>query len=254
MFKLWIAPAWVLALVGLAADPASAHMPYAVEVKTLQDIHGEPLILERLFGDGIFAPDPVSLQVRNRNGAVIAYTSVNQSVSVYCSSLEFCWACPHSTLSLWATPVRLNHESLDYDQQISTEARSRLKREGGVTRGFENPDSRSAPLGFAADSSLLALSLSPLLIIKEHAIFLFAVFLVCLFRFIHDPRCSQPTAGRQGVARVLLAILWSLARIVHGVLVFMLFCGFYFTPQLWAYTLAAMALGEWGRRRCLQRA
>lgn len=92
---------------------AEAHRDYLIKETTLQTEHGKVLV-EKHFGDGIIVSDPLSVQIRNAQGEVVAHTPISYSIAVLCPSLEFCLAIPHGSLTLWAQPWRLTPEKIDW--------------------------------------------------------------------------------------------------------------------------------------------
>jgi hypothetical protein len=172
----WLAMVFlILAGMLLVSTPAEAHRPYAAKIKMLEGPSGEPLILERLFGDGIFFADPVSLQVRNKKGAVIAWTPTAGRVAVFCPSIQFCWTFPYGILSPLAQPFKLAHEKLDYSKEGDVEEYKELssyltddevKRVGSYR--FPYPEKRKDNAGFTPDGPI-ALLLSPVVMLVDHA-------------------------------------------------------------------------------------
>jgi hypothetical protein len=112
-------------LVGiLHATPASAHSSYAVKVKTLEDPNGSSLILEKLYGDGIFFADPVKVQIRNKNGVVIAQSKTATHIGIFCPYIQFCWAFPYETL--FVNPIYLDFQKLNYKASLKPKLPSAL--------------------------------------------------------------------------------------------------------------------------------
>jgi hypothetical protein len=92
-----------LLLFVLSVLPYSeARSSYLVKVQTLKTPNGNPIILERLYGDAVDSPPYVRLQLRNEYGVVEAYSSAGTYISIFCPSLDNCWAFPYIDISIKA--------------------------------------------------------------------------------------------------------------------------------------------------------
>lgn len=189
-------PLLILALGLLCALPVEAHRPYAIKVKTLEAPHGESLILEKLYGDGIFVADPVRLQVRNKNGVVIAHSRTASHVSEFCPSVQFCWAFPYE--ELFVTPMYLDFKKLKYNETSKSkipaepELNDYLK---GTTDNIHSdnisyPDYGDKSENFLKGSPVIQL-LSPLIIITDNiANFLVLAAIFFIPSFLYPIFCS----------------------------------------------------------------
>ncbi len=184
----------VLAIL-LSAGAAEAHRPYAVKIKSLEGPQGQPLIIEKLFGDGIFSADPVSLQLRNSRGAILAYTPVGQHVALFCPSLKSCWAFPHDALFGLASSWRLDPSGLEYERPRDPDLEGKIESRGRITYGFGNPSQRSAASGFKKEASLWPRLASPLFVFLDHAILLTVLAFTCAFSLAAPWLYALATAG-----------------------------------------------------------
>lgn len=98
-------------------SPANAHRPYLVKDKTFETPEGT-IITERLYGDGIFTTDPVSYQVRDSKGNVLAYTATAESVASFCPIISFCWVFPYDNLTVLSVGRKLDNNNLDFNRGI----------------------------------------------------------------------------------------------------------------------------------------
>ena len=164
--------------------PAQAHRPYLVKKNTIAAPSNMTVITEKLYGDGIFTADPVSFQLRNTNGAVLAYTPVASHVATFCPHIKFCWAFPYGPRSILTIGLKLDYQTIDWlaqqpppseditgiDPEESTSYEKYLKdKRQKITRShnFGYPEMRSgaAMQGFSYISP--AIVLSPLFIIAD---------------------------------------------------------------------------------------
>ncbi len=238
-------------LLAFFAATVAAHAPYAVKEKELPSPQGTPLLLERLHGDGIFGPDPVSLHLRTPEGAVLAHTPVNQFVAVFCPSLRSCWAFPHNALIPVSRPWRLDFDHLDYAKRPPPDLR--LKEGRGVVRGFGNPIDRTEALGFVADGSVAGILAGPVVVIGCPLPFLAVLALVSLFPYGVARAFAPAVAARQGAARMvlqavsgLLYLFWGLALLPLGLLTLG-------GAAPWLYSALAVGLSLWAGSRFLTR-
>lgn len=110
----------ILALLfSLFSSPAYAHPPYIVKEKDIIGPNNENLIVEKLYGDGIFGSDPVAFQIRNSNGAVIASSIVSDNIAYFCPSISNCWIFPNGFLPFFSKGYKLNSENLEYSKKLS---------------------------------------------------------------------------------------------------------------------------------------
>ena len=93
---------FLLVLALLTHAPAHAHPPYLLKQGVITDPDGNQVIKEKLYGDGVIVPDPGTFQLRNRHGALLANSPIEDHVASFCPSLNFCWVFPYHVLSLFA--------------------------------------------------------------------------------------------------------------------------------------------------------
>ena len=241
----------VLAIL-LSAGAAEAHRPYAVRIKSLEGPQGQPLIIEKLFGDGIFSADPVSLQLRNSRGAVLAYTPVGQHVAVFCPSLKSCWAFPHDALFGLASSWRLDPSGLEYERPLDSDLEGKIESRGRITYGFGDPGRRSAASGFKKEASLWPRLASPLFVFLDHAILLTVLAFTCAFPFALRCAKKRLTASRQGAAKLAIAIFLGLLYALNALVLLLLIYLTFSLAAPWLYALATAGLSRWAGGRCLR--
>lgn len=233
----------------LAAVPVFAHKPYGHLQKDLRSPQGERLVLEKVFGDGLFGPDPSSLQLRNRHGAVIAYTPANIFVGVFCPSLDACWAFPHDSILGLGAPYRLEPGSLDYEKPLDPGAMDKAADKSAPW--LENPYNRKEPLGFRRDRSILMRLATPFFTLLDHGYFLgllaLSIILPPAARLL-ERRLASPE--RVYVGRLLSAARALIVALCAVVLFFVsIFALFQLTP--WLYALGVAGAARWFARRRL---
>jgi len=108
--------AFLLSLILVA--PAYGHNAYLVQQGFTTDPNGNTLILEKLYGDGIFTIDPARLQLRNRNGAVVAHTQTSAQIAYFCPTISFCWAFAYNSILPFSIGERLATDGIDWDAPV----------------------------------------------------------------------------------------------------------------------------------------
>lgn len=98
----------VFLCVFLMHTPVFAHAPYFIKQRILTTDEGQKFIVEKACGDGIFFADPMRLQVRAMNGAVVARSPVYEHAAVLCFSLQQCWVFPYGSFNLFASGWKLD--------------------------------------------------------------------------------------------------------------------------------------------------
>lgn len=183
-------------LIFLIASPAYAHRPYLIKEGTINDPNGNSLILEKLYGDGIFTTDPVSFQIRSKNGALLAYTPTSEHVAVFCPDVRFCWGFLYGTVSPFATGMKLGYESIDWNSQAQkldlkgdeAELYQKYledeKQKRAYSYGFDYPEMRKDKQGKGFSASTWSIAFSPLFIIANHIIPLALVTVLSIVPFI----------------------------------------------------------------------
>lgn len=106
----------LLVLALLSHAPAHAHPPYLLKQGVITDPDGNQVIKEKLYGDGVITTDPVTFQLRNRHGGLLANSPIEDHVASFCPSINFCWVFPYHALSLFAVGWSLDTEALVFDK------------------------------------------------------------------------------------------------------------------------------------------
>ena len=107
---------FLLVLALLIHAPAHAHPPYLLKQGVITDPDGNQVIKEKLYGDGVLFVDPRTFQLRNRHGALLANSPIEDHVASFCPSLNFCWVFPYHVLSLFAVGWSLDTEAVVFDK------------------------------------------------------------------------------------------------------------------------------------------
>ena len=183
-----------LILTLLIYAPAYAHPPYLKKQGLITDPDGNKVIKEKLYGDGIFISDPVTFQLRNRHGALLANSPINDHVASFCPSIDFCWAFPYSVISPFSFGWSLNAEAVEFDKptpnyefkyEEEEDFKSYLndqdfKRFSAYVLGY--PELNKSHSGFKR--SWISALLSPFIIIADQFIQLSVIFLSTLVLII----------------------------------------------------------------------
>lgn len=230
-------------VTAILSAPARAHQPYSKEVSILQSPSGDPLIVEKLFGDGIVVSDPVSLQIRNENNAVIANSPVGDYLTAFCPALRFCLAFRYGNINLFAEAWKLDYANLNYnagdDHKIADE-----------DYFHDDPDRRKGSQGFNQASFIWTL-VSPVFIIIDYWILLIVsivIFIVPAFaKFIHRHR-SGKEKGLAGLVFRMLVYIVCLVYAAGAVAFFTMFMIFeplvYVSLCVMAGTCAGLSLSR----------
>jgi hypothetical protein len=190
--KFYLTVFILLIFAVLIPSSAEAHSPYAVKQGIIYSLDNKPLIIEKLYGDGIFVADPQKFQIRNMNGAVIASSETATHIFFACPSINFCWVFPHGSGSLFAYGYKLDPNVLDFDKTLSEKETSKANTEQAnlltqyltdkstknlrhpILSDPEFPD--GPPVGFKKSSA--SVIVSPIAIILNHiAAYLIAFFI-----------------------------------------------------------------------------
>lgn len=107
---------FLLVLALLIHAPAHAHRPYLLKQGVITDPDGKQVIKEKLYGDGVLFIDPRTFQLRNRHGALLANSPIEDHVASFCPSINFCWVFPYHALSLFAVGWSLDMEAMEFDK------------------------------------------------------------------------------------------------------------------------------------------
>lgn len=227
----------------LTCRVAEAHRDYLIKETTLQTEHGK-ILVEKHFGDGIIVSDPLSVQIRNAQGEVVAHTPISYSIAVLCPSLDFCLAIPHGALTVWSRPWKLVAEKIDWKkapmpgatpstelvEYLTSDARRRTIADG------EYLDREREMKGFERTDSLYFL-LSPLFLIACYFPMLLLVFFMgaapywLLIPF--NEKFKHP------LAKIIIFCL----SCSYTVIVFALLLGTLFISTPFAYMVMFFAIG-----------
>ncbi len=168
--------------------PAIASQPYVEKIKMLTGPAGEKLVLEKLYADdGFDLFHPVSVQLKNQNGAVVAFMPVAIDASVYCPSLLRCIVFPTGFGQFFTNGWQLDADSVDYTLAADSDLtqKNTMDRTTGtdykmylaypnVTEfhgaGLGNPLQRLGAKGFAPSDSTGWFLLSPLFILRDSTV------------------------------------------------------------------------------------
>jgi len=176
---------------------AQAHAPYLVKQGSVESPTGAPLIIETLNGDSIMGPfpNPSSMQLRNASGTVIAYAPTAGYTTVFCPSVQFCWAFPYEIIPISFVPWKLAYRDITYDKpfddSLTTEQRLEFeeylsgKTDYLSSYGFGYPEHRDTTLGFKAVPAMGILSPVFIIAAKWRAYVILAG--LCLLPFFTRP-------------------------------------------------------------------
>lgn len=175
--------------------PAYAHPPYLIKQGLIADPGGNKVIKEKLYGDGVFVSDPVTFQLRNRHGVLLANSPINDHVFSFCPSIDFCWVFPYSFISLFSFGWSLTAETVEFDEpapnyEFADEEEEEdfklylndqsFKRFSAYSLGY--PEFNRSHSGFKR--SWISALLSPFIIIADQFIQLLVIFLLTFVRLI----------------------------------------------------------------------
>jgi len=236
-------------LLLLFSGTAEAHRPYLVRQTEVQAPSGEPVIVEKLYGDGIFVADPVRLQLRSQNGALLAYTPVSRgNISYICPHIKFCWAFAFNAFTLFSAGYLLDPSAVQWssapqvlklnpDEALSFRQYLAGRADYVAAESFGYPEAENEP-GQHFKQNWAGLFLSPLAIVAQYTVFLFLL--------------AGLSFAVQVVTRALL-IKWraggllALVIIYPAVFLLVLAAGLYQGIPM-AYALAFWCLGFWAAR------
>jgi|GEM_PF-3491539 len=231
--------------------PAEAHSPYAIRQSIISGPNQNPLIVEKLFGDGVIvSSDPVRLQIRNKNGAVIAYTQTALHVSVFCPTIQFCWAFPYDNSAI-VEPMHLDDKTLDYAAQdpkiYPEEMADYLSGKNDTLRytALREPFYSDKPYHFSKGPEWLKW-LSPLIIIITNFFSFLILAFVYFLPFLLAPWYLAFALNKENPAKLLFLILGTLVSLVYIFFVVMgtIFIYFftYSLPVLYCIGIAAISV------------
>jgi hypothetical protein len=243
----------------LLATPAEAHSPYAERMAILKSPTGSTLIAEELYGDGIFSADPVTFEIRNTHGAVIASSPVGDHMQSWCFSIENCFAFPYRYLSVYAKAWKVDFKNLEYDKpntirgskEHSEEDKEFQRYVSGtgpkVIRNYQltYPDLGNKYSGFI-EAPIWVTALSPLFIVKGQIVSLALLFALCFCPLAMSKNKAPEHEKKNAGTKIFEAGLGILASGFLA-LVFMLILFTVTTPI--TYAAVTMLLGLWFGKR-----
>jgi hypothetical protein len=208
----------------LSMLPAQAHRPYAVKEYTIQGPNKQTMIVEKLFGDGIFYGDPVRLQIRNQQGAVIAHSKTATHVGVFCPSIQFCWAFPYNDLLV--EPLLLDYEKLQYNaSDVTNQPEALADYLSGAIKVLRDdrlgyPSYRDTPQNFSTGSPLIKL-LSPIIIIANSFLTFLGLAVIYFLPSLLLPLGLAFCLRRTGFKKVCLILIGILLAFAYTAFVLM---------------------------------
>jgi len=211
----------ILLLCQIWCEPAYAHRFYIIEDSRIDAPDGSPLIVERLYGDGIIGMDPVSLQIRNLGGAVLAHSQTSTHVATFCPHINYCWAFPYNPILPLSMGLRLDTSNVDWNTPppvytLSKEEAGEFSAYLAGHRRIAHSDSFGYPSTVRDKSPLFipsfaSLLISPAIILFDQADKVFIIMFACIlpvliYRYIYQAqkRRAIKTAG------IILSILTGL--------------------------------------------
>ena len=246
---------FLLVLALLIHAPAQAHPPYLLKQGVITDPDGKQVIKEKLYGDGVLFIDPRTFQLRNRHGALLANSPIEDHVASFCPSINFCWVFPYHALSLFAVGWSLDMEAMEFDKSApnyefkdAAEAEAfksylddkNVKRFSAYALGY--PEFNRSHSGFKP--SRISALFSPFIIMADQFIQLLVFLLSALVLCIIFRPFSRGKKIKRKKIKYLFYIIYALFVIVY--------VGFYmletfimaFTQQTpWIYMLAFILAG-----------
>ncbi|AGH97515.1 hypothetical protein [Micavibrio aeruginosavorus] len=229
---------FVIALlcVLIFSPAAHAHRPYLVNKGTLTDPGGEIIVKGKRYGDGIFSTDPVTFEIRNRNGVVLANTPVADHVAVFCPHAKFCWAFPYGYLTPIVSGYKLDADNIDWDAQSKNDSgRGNFERylsgDEKTLRDYDldYPEFIKTYSGF--EEVKMASIISPIMIVFDQFFILLGLLVLTfvpylLYWLFFSKRWTQNKVLKYGI-------------FLFGSCIFLGYCGFYFLALLvFGYTLS----------------
>lgn len=244
-----------LILTLLIYAPAYAHPPYLIKQGLIADSDGNKVIKEKLYGDGVFVSDPVTFQLRNRHGALLANSPINDHVFSFCPSIDFCWVFTYSFISLFSFGWSLNAETVEFDKPAPNyefkgdeeeDFKSYLndqnsKQFSAYFLGY--PEFNRSHSGFKR--SWISALLSPFIIIADQFIQLLVIFLLTFVRLILFRLPLRWKKYKIKIVKYLLYTISALLIVVYLAFyaVVTLIIGVTFTTPV-IYMLASIISGE----------
>lgn len=236
---------------------AHAHSPYVMKQKIIDAPDHQKLIIEKLYGDGIIFSDPIMLQVRNANGAVVAASPASYHLAYFCPSISSCWVFPHGGLFPFAKGYKLEWEKLDYNKTLAERdipSEDKLEFEKYL-KDQKQERFNSYSLGYPElnqnefhgfSTNILSYFISPLVIIADkitvYLLIIFAAYLQTkIFYKISD---YQDSKTKKSFVGWLLLIAGYILMITISFIYFIILIGILFGAWLpLFYFLSAIALG-----------
>lgn len=233
-----------------------AHRPYAIKQGYIKSPSGESVIVEKLYGDGIFYADPVKVQLRNRFGAVIASAKTGSDY-YFCPNIDYCWVFVYGQFLV--EPFKLDADSINWDRipKIPEDFRASLNK---YLKADENwlanshlgyPSYKDKSFGFIPENPLLKI-ISPVIILSLNICgYLFILGLSFLLTIAY--RCFLQMVVRQKWSAFLSLLMQCLNLLALVLIVVILLVTFFIITMYKAwpipYSILVIGLGlYWGSR------
>lgn len=244
----------LMAIAFLFVPAAHASSPYAVKLGVMAGPDGQLVLKEKLYGHGVLSSGPVTFQLRNRDGALLANSPVSDHVAVVCPSVKFCWAFPDGAYlpfsagwSLDAKVVEFGRPAPDYFFQDTEQEEFTAymnDRRAGIISGYYlgYPEYDRSHSGFR--KSGISVIFSPFLIIADQFLELGAAMILTFMPFAVYAAARTLAPSRPGVARLALRTMGIVSCILYMFFycVAMLLLWFISLVPLF-YMLCAIAVG-----------
>ena len=257
---------FLFVLVLLIHTPAYAHPPYLMKQGVITDPDGNTVIKEKLYGDGVItAVDPATFQLRNRHGALLANSPIDDRVASFCPSINFCWAFPYSAMSLFSIGWSLNTEAVEFDKPapnyaFKSEAEEEkfksylndenVKHFSAYFLGY--PEFNRSHSGFK--QSRVSFLFGPFIIIADQFIPLLVILLLTLVLFILFWVFFKWKKIERKTVKYLVytigALLIAVYLFCYAIAMFVMAIGF---PAPWLYILAFTIAGKFAATIFLKR-
>lgn len=223
----------IILLISFLPLSAHAHRPYIIKDRVIDGPNGQPVIIEKLYGDGIFGPDPVRLQFRNMQGGVIASFPTDINAAIFCPKINFCWVFPYNLIPI-SVGLKLDVDSVDFNAPFNRhadmkddEAEQFKSYLSGAAKqvnsyGFEYPEMQKNSYGY--QEVLPSIILSPIAILLSHIRWvLFVGIITPIFVFLLA--CIQEAIAKQekGIGKVTAYILGGTLMTILGGLYLLIF-------------------------------
>ena len=246
---------FLLVLALLIHAPAHAHPPYLLKQGVITDPDGNPVIKEKLYGDGVLTTDPVTFQLRNRHGGLLAYSPTDYHVASFCPSINFCWVFPYSAISLFAVGWSLDTEAMEFDKPAPNYEFKGAAEAGAFKSYLNDPNVKrfsAYALGYTHldrphsgfKPSRISALFSPFIIMADQFIQLLVFLLSTLVLLIIFRPFSRGKKIKRKKLKYLFYIIYALFVAVYvGFYVLEIFIVAFTLQTPWIYMLAFILAG-----------